>query len=70
MKNIKRFEGYNDNKCEAQLKVIKWSGGTFRLVTTIISPDGDRFQPDAIIIGELKAKELINKFGAEYEERI
>ena len=69
MKNIKHFENYNENKCEANLLILHRKTGEYRLLISLTSSSGSEFSTDGTTISESNAKKLINEFGAKVEER-
>jgi len=69
MKNLKQFENYTDKKCEANLTVLHFRNGEYRLLIELTSASGVVFNPDGVQLRESDAKKLINEFGAKVEER-
>jgi len=69
MNKLKKFENYNNNNCNANLTILHWKSGTYRLLIKLISLSGDEYYADGVQLKESDAKKLINEFGAQIEER-
>jgi hypothetical protein len=58
MKNLKQFENYNENSCEAELEIMHWGkdngnmSNTWRLLVKLKSSSGEEFNTDGTTIRE------------------
>ena len=70
MKNIKQFESFNSNNNSAELLLLYvQSRDEYRLLTKLISPNGETFSVDGMYIRKSEVETLVKKFGATIETR-